>query len=558
MQDRHKDAALGEDGVVQLLRHYRIDVDFPAQTHTLEQKVAWLNERTSLILTPMALENGWHRTSSGTILAIRQDGVACALFPDRLGRYYFNEGDMRRRRYVTARSSVLFKCGAYAVSTGLPEKTARGGLLRRLAGGIGAFETGLLLLWCVLGCVLIGLMGAQIYRVLAAAAMSPDRSALLEPAGLLAAELLMGLLLLYSGRRMVERIAQERSLDLLPAIGERLYMESNPVPPAVAAAGLASARDDGEHVVGWLIRLACGTLIGLGTALRLAFLSGGMTPLTLAAAAVLTFAAALVFVRFGRADGADRKAEKRYEWLCSRTSDKRFGVRHSFPFGGGTGVGGPGVLLLLAPLLLTPVLWTALRQEIPLARLMQLLVLALPAAALPLGALAKAPAAGRALGRLSGLLSRTEIKTRTVVELPPMGSVLELKNVTFSYPGQREPVLRDVSLRIRPGETVGICGATASGKTTLAQLMAGLLTPDSGNVYYGGIELSRFDREALLRRISLNGEDIRLFEEQMEEPFAGTAVVFSARESGLSRCGRVFRLTDGVLQAEDQKKAEGV
>ena len=127
MQDRHKDAALGEDGVVQLLRHYRIDVDFPAQTHTLEQKVAWLNERTSLILTPRALENGWHRTSSGTILAIRQDGVACALFPDRLGRYYFNEGDMRRRRYVTARSSVLFKCGAYAVSTGLTEK-------RRAAG----------------------------------------------------------------------------------------------------------------------------------------------------------------------------------------------------------------------------------------------------------------------------------------------------------------------------------------------------------------------------------------------------------------------------------------
>ena len=109
-------------------------------------------------------------------------------------------------------------------------------------------------------------------------------------------------------------------------------------------------------------------------------------------------------------------------------------------------------------------------------------------------------------------------------------------------------------------ETMTVSRVLRKGRSSLFRLvlMAGLLTPDSGNVYYGGIELSRFDREALLRRISLNGEDIRLFEEQMEEPFAGTAVVFSARESGLSRCGRVFRLTDGVLQAEDQKKAEGV
>lgn len=66
---------------------------------------------------------------------------------------------------------------------------------------------------------------------------------------------------------------------------------------------------------------------------------------------------------------------------------------------------------------------------------------------------------------------------------------IELKNVRYTYPGSREVVLRDVSLAIPKGLAVGFVGATGSGKTTLVDLILGLLEPVKGNVYIDGKEI---------------------------------------------------------------------
>ncbi len=69
--------------------------------------------------------------------------------------------------------------------------------------------------------------------------------------------------------------------------------------------------------------------------------------------------------------------------------------------------------------------------------------------------------------------------------------MLEVNNVTFSYSAHGEqdapPAIRDVSLRIEPGETVAIIGQNGSGKTTLAKLLAAILRPDSGSVLVDGL-----------------------------------------------------------------------
>ena len=57
---------------------------------------------------------------------------------------------------------------------------------------------------------------------------------------------------------------------------------------------------------------------------------------------------------------------------------------------------------------------------------------------------------------------------------------IEFKNVTFTYPGQQEPVLDDVSFKINAEENVAILGHVGSGKTTIGRLVAGLYEPDSG------------------------------------------------------------------------------
>ena len=150
LQSRRKGAA-GADGFERLLRYFRLPaVRFPSQVQSTEQKVVYLNERTTLVFTPMVLEGSWYRTSAGAILANNRDGSPCAVLPDWRGRYYLAEGDVRRRTYVNARNSQYFERKAYVVTMGMPETVTSRSLLQRLLSGIGSFEAGLLLLWCLL------------------------------------------------------------------------------------------------------------------------------------------------------------------------------------------------------------------------------------------------------------------------------------------------------------------------------------------------------------------------------------------------------------------------
>lgn len=64
-----------------------------------------------------------------------------------------------------------------------------------------------------------------------------------------------------------------------------------------------------------------------------------------------------------------------------------------------------------------------------------------------------------------------------------------IENMTFTYPETEKPVLEDVSLRISKGSSVGIVGVTGAGKTTLVDLVLGLLKPEKGRICYGSMDI---------------------------------------------------------------------
>ena len=64
-----------------------------------------------------------------------------------------------------------------------------------------------------------------------------------------------------------------------------------------------------------------------------------------------------------------------------------------------------------------------------------------------------------------------------------------IENMTFTYPETEKPVLEDVSLRISKGSSVGIVGVTGAGKTTLVDLILGLLKPEKGRICYGSMDI---------------------------------------------------------------------
>jgi ABC-type multidrug transport system fused ATPase/permease subunit len=65
-------------------------------------------------------------------------------------------------------------------------------------------------------------------------------------------------------------------------------------------------------------------------------------------------------------------------------------------------------------------------------------------------------------------------------------STVSLKNITFYYPGTSHPALKDISLEVIEGETIAIVGSSGAGKTTLVDLILGILSPYSGTVEVSG------------------------------------------------------------------------
>ncbi|GLI00107.1 ABC transporter ATP-binding protein [Phytohabitans aurantiacus] len=82
----------------------------------------------------------------------------------------------------------------------------------------------------------------------------------------------------------------------------------------------------------------------------------------------------------------------------------------------------------------------------------------------------------------------------TPAQRAPLGPArIELRGVTFAYPGSERPAVRDVSLTVRCGETIALVGENGSGKSTLARLLAGLYHPDRGTVAWDGVDLAGVD-----------------------------------------------------------------
>jgi ATP-binding cassette, subfamily B, multidrug efflux pump len=94
---------------------------------------------------------------------------------------------------------------------------------------------------------------------------------------------------------------------------------------------------------------------------------------------------------------------------------------------------------------------------------------------------------------------------------------IEFVNVTFRYPGTTRPVLENVSLVAKPGETVAIMGATGSGKTSLMQLILRLYEPEKGSILADNVNIQTVDLESIRRQIGLVPQEGFLFTGTIKE-----------------------------------------
>ena len=95
----------------------------------------------------------------------------------------------------------------------------------------------------------------------------------------------------------------------------------------------------------------------------------------------------------------------------------------------------------------------------------------------------------------------------------PVAQGIEFNNVHFTYPGTDTPVLRGLSFRIAPGETVAVVGANGAGKTTMVKLISRFYELDAGNILIDGVDIRDYDTQDLHTQIGVIFQDYGRYQE---------------------------------------------
>ena len=128
----------------------------------------------------------------------------------------------------------------------------------------------------------------------------------------------------------------------------------------------------------------------------------------------------------------------------------------------------------------------------------------------------------------------------------PLTGAIDIRHLTFAYPGTMRAVLDDISLRIEPGQTVAFVGATGSGKSTLISLLPRLHQPPPGTVLLDGVDIREIPLSSLRGAIGVVPQEPFLFSTTIAENIAFGVPESAATGTRIGEAAEVARLDKDV------------
>ncbi|WXL23993.1 type I secretion system permease/ATPase [Ectopseudomonas mendocina] len=180
------------------------------------------------------------------------------------------------------------------------------------------------------------------------------------------------------------------------------------------------------------------------------------------------------------------------------------------------------------------------------------------------------------LGQIAGLITRYQQARLTMtstdalmampqerkanqrpVERTQLQGGLEVRDVTFSYPGQATPALDGVTLKVKPGEHIGIIGRSGSGKSTLGRLIMSFYTPSKGQILLDNLDLRQLDVADLRHQIGYVAHDLPLLSGTLRDNLTlGARYVSDARILEIAELTGVSELARQHPQGFDRPVGE--
>jgi PrtD family type I secretion system ABC transporter len=135
------------------------------------------------------------------------------------------------------------------------------------------------------------------------------------------------------------------------------------------------------------------------------------------------------------------------------------------------------------------------------------------------------------------------------VALPNPVGTLDVERISYAFASNRPPVIRNLSFSLPVGQSLGVIGASASGKTTLLRLLLGIWRPQSGAVRLDGADVAHWDRNALGAHIGYVPQDVELFAGTVGQNIARLSTANDASTSeAIVRAAQLAHAHEMILQ----------
>lgn len=172
------------------------------------------------------------------------------------------------------------------------------------------------------------------------------------------------------------------------------------------------------------------------------------------------------------------------------------------------------------------------------------------------------------VGFLGNTVTRAMVSIRRIKEVLDTESAMTFKNeaeedlegslvfdhVTFTYPTDTEPMLKDISFEVKPGEMIGVVGATGAGKSTLAQLIPRLFDPQEGSIKIGGKDLRDISEASLRKNVSIVLQKAILFKGTIADNLRQGKQNASLPE--LEQAARIAQASEFINRMEDSYNSQ--
>lgn len=148
----------------------------------------------------------------------------------------------------------------------------------------------------------------------------------------------------------------------------------------------------------------------------------------------------------------------------------------------------------------------------------------------------------------------------TFVDVPDeeLNGSIVFDNVTFTYPHDTEPTLKNISFEIESGQMVGVVGATGAGKSTLAQLIPRLFDPQEGSIFIGGRDVKEVNKNTLRNTVSIVLQKAILFSgtiaDNLRQGAPGADLLRLERAAGIAQAKEFIDRLDETYESKVEER----